>query len=402
MAISVLGQLFFGTVITLTAKILFDTPAPGLGGVVHEFEKPWLQTTLMFVSMLGCLPLYLWLKRRQRRREAEEGEGQPLLATAKSSSSEESEVEGEVELPAFRSTIPIMWPALLDMAATGLLMTGLVFTTVSVCQMLRGAELVGCMLLSVYVLRRKLHRTNYLGALLCVVGITLVGLATAWSSPNHSKRHSKGKEILGFFLILVAQLLQASQTVIEEFLLKDVNLDALIVVGYEGVYGTVVCLAVVLPLCQALPGSDMGSFENTVDSAAMLVHSVFLVVVQLSDLLSTLLYNYFGMVVTKDMSALHKTIFETLRTVFAWAIDLMLYYWFSDGHLGEKWTKSSPVQLFGFLLIVSGTFTYNWTSFFPSPDEGDSQHSEPSRSPPLHSGGLVLHGTATTTSACGV
>jgi len=66
------------------------------------------------------------------------------------------------------------------------------------------------------------------------------------------------------------------------------------VVGYDGVYGTVVCVAVVLSLCQTLPGTEMGSFETTVDSAVMLAHSASVIVVHLSDLLSTLLYNYYG------------------------------------------------------------------------------------------------------------
>lgn len=51
---------------------------------------------------------------------------------------------------------------------------------------------------------------------------------------------------------------------------------------------------------------------------------------------------------------------ETLRTLFVWIIDLFLYYFVGKGGVGEPWTAYSWVQLFGFILLVAGTLTYNY------------------------------------------
>jgi hypothetical protein len=37
-------------------------------------------------------------------------------------------------------------------------------------------------------------------------------------------------------------------------------------------------------------------------------------------------YNFFGLSVTAEFSSVHRTLIDASRTVFVWAIDLLIYY----------------------------------------------------------------------------
>lgn len=50
------------------------------------------------------------------------------------------------------------------------------------------------------------------------------------------------------------------------------NAPPLVVIGMEGIWGTVI-MGLVLPLAAMLPGRDLGSVENTADSFYMVSQS---------------------------------------------------------------------------------------------------------------------------------
>eukprot|EP00741_Cyanophora_paradoxa_P010695 tig00020538_g10337.t1 len=173
-------------------------------------------------------------------------------------------------------------------------------------------------------------------------------------------------------------------------------MEPLEVVGWEGVYGTAVCLLLALPLAQLIPGDDEGSFENSFDSMRLIANSGALIALNKQwrppfspfrpprpprpahdrelraprlvssqayptalDVVATLFYNYFAMCVTQGLSAIHRMLLETMRTLAAWVIGLTLYYAVSDGQYGEKWGRGSFTQLLGFVIMVTGTIVYN-------------------------------------------
>jgi hypothetical protein len=51
-----------------------------------------------------------------------------------------------------------------------------------------------------------------------------------------------------------------------------------------------------------------------------------------------------GMFVTSSLGAVTRTVLESMRTLFVWLGDLALYYTVSN-KLGEKWDKSSYIQV---------------------------------------------------------
>lgn len=73
----------------------------------------------------------------------------------------------------------------------------------------------------------------------------------------------------------------------------------------------------------------------------------------------TIADNFCGLAVSKHLSAVHRTLVDTLRTIGVWVIDVIVYYTVRNEAYGEKWEgKWSVVQLLGFGFLIVGTFTY--------------------------------------------
>jgi drug/metabolite transporter (DMT)-like permease len=378
------GLLVCGTFNSLIAKLIYGFTSVGWRGTEHHFRKPWFQTTNMFVGMVLCLPIkYLTSRLCAKKAAAEE---QPLLQT---------KTDGEDTNKAQSPTMVII-PAVADLLATGLMMSGLVFTTASVYQMMRGAQVVFCTILSVVFLQTKLDQFQKMGILITVFGITIVGLASCLAdSGTEATPIPVSTQLFGIFLILLAQLVQAVQMIMEQWLLQDIQMDALEVAGYEGLWGSILCFTVFLPLAYLLPGSDEGHLEDSYDSMLMLYHSRSIVLCEFLNCLSVLSYNWFGLVVTQDFTAMHRVIIEASRSLMVWISDLVIFYVITDGAFGEAWTWSSWLQLLGFGVLLSGTIVYNYTTLYVEahleelqkqyPPE-DLEHLEAPRAQSVHSG----------------
>lgn len=89
-------------------------------------------------------------------------------------------------------------PALCDMTATSLMYIGLILTSPSSFQMLRGALIVFTGLLSVAFLGRRLKIYEWLGILLVICGLVIVGLSNIISGKD-SHDHALNKIITGLF-----------------------------------------------------------------------------------------------------------------------------------------------------------------------------------------------------------
>ncbi len=61
--------------------------------------------------------------------------------------------------------------------------------------------------------------------------------------------------------------------------------------------------------------------------------------------------------VTKVLSAVVRSILEACRTLGVWLVSLVFWYVGSKS-IGEKWSEWSYLELFGFILLLAGTFAY--------------------------------------------
>ena len=66
---------------------------------------------------------------------------------------------------------------------------------------------------------------------------------------------------------LCSQAVQAAQITFEDFFLSSMDVPALKIVGFEGLWGAGVMLCILLPIVQLLPGKDgTGLHEDSLDT----------------------------------------------------------------------------------------------------------------------------------------
>ncbi|XP_045160794.2 solute carrier family 35 member F6-like isoform X2 [Mercenaria mercenaria] len=346
-----IGMLVTGSINTLSKKAQNDCIVKGYKSTEHSFDHPWFQTWIMFIGESLCL-IGLCLHRRRELQEYRKHvtENDALMVQP------HIEVGPPVHARVFQWIVVV--PTCCDLVGTSLAGIGLVYVDASVWQMLRGSIIIFAGILSKIFLKRKLKLTHWLGMIMVMIGLVLVGCSSVFKSQDHKTAGSK--TLLGILLILGSQIVSASQMVIEEAFLKKRNLHPLHVVGLEGSYGFVLMSFIVLPAMYFIPGDDVhNNYENSVDALYQIYYSPRLLVFCLLYLGSIAFYNYFGLAVTRSLTAVHRTLIDACRTIMVWGVDLIIYYAF-DKNFGEPFDKTYGIlQIDGFLFLMIGTAMYN-------------------------------------------
>lgn len=352
----VAGMVLFGCLNTETTKIQFTLTSTGLDGEPKLFHKPWQAVFTMFLAMDVVLLYHVILSMRKPKVMPPDNV-EPLI------SAEKPPVQG------LKLFCIIGVPAVFDLLGTGFGMIGFVHLPASINQMLRGSTIVISAVFSVVFLRRKMYAYNWFGVSLCCVGIGMVGLSSVLNSEGAPEAataasaaaaaSSAAGAAFGVGMNLLGQVFAGGQIVAEEKLLKTLKTPPMQVVGYEGLWGTIIMTTVVFPLLYVLPGNDNGSIENVADTVTMWRNNHKLLWLILLYIFSCSTYNIAGMLVTGSLSAVHRTMLEASRTMFIWMINLSVYY-LVDPNIGfaEAWTPWSFLQLAGFLVVIGGQVIY--------------------------------------------
>ncbi|XP_021378022.1 solute carrier family 35 member F6-like [Mizuhopecten yessoensis] len=344
-----IGMLVTGSINTLSKKAQNDCRAPGYpdhkaNGTTspHDFNHPWFQTLIMFIGETICLIGFCVVRKRDRDRWRAESH----INAA------------EMPHPNRLIQLVVAFPTVCDLVGTSLAGIGLVYVDASVWQMLRGSIIIFAGILSRIFLKRQLGCIKWTGMFFTMGGLVLVGCSSIFKADSSNR--NAGNTILGIILIISSQIVSASQMIIEETFLKKKSLHPLQVVGLEGSYGVIFMSVIVLPAMYYIPGSDVNnSYENSLDALYQIANDSRLLVFCLLYLLSIAFYNYFGLAVTKSLTAVHRTLIDACRTIIVWGIDLFVYYAFDKG-FGEPFDKTyGLLQVDGFLFLLIGTALYN-------------------------------------------
>ncbi|KAL4952971.1 hypothetical protein BDW69DRAFT_195225 [Aspergillus filifer] len=361
------------------------------------FEQPVIQTIQMFIGEMGCWLVvgmaylykqYLAPRLFQNESPLLAGGYRPVNDVDGDEYDDEQTIDepngdhdpskplrlpdGRIKLQGLR-TFLLAAPACCDIAGTTLMNVGLLFVAASIYQMTRGALVLFVGLFSVLFLRRKLHLYQWLALFVVVLGVALVGLAGALFGDNQghdltqesvaaavqtatvevravARTPEAVRAVIGVLLIAAAQIFTATQFVLEEWILENYAMEPLQVVGWEGIFGFTVTVVVSIILYLGVGRTEAGRYGyfdakegwHQVFTHRAVAVSSFLIMLSIGG------FNFFGLSVTRTVSATSRSTIDTCRTLFIWLVSL-----------GLGWENFKWLQVAGFALLVYGTFLFN-------------------------------------------
>ncbi|KAJ6455752.1 hypothetical protein C8R45DRAFT_1187434 [Mycena sanguinolenta] len=350
------------------------------------YEQPVWQTLQMFLGEMLCfLPvIYTWL---QSRRQSS------VQLPSEDDSLDPNKLEPQPEQLSGWKVLLLWIPAACDLTGTTLMNVGLLYTPVSIYQMTRGALVLFVGVLSVIFLRRRLWLYQWVSLIVVMTGVGLVGYSGSLVKdvvkevlvlsrilpsyisdlpelppPEGSDEAEATKVVIGVFFVLFAQIFTATQFVVEEKIMSEssakffrVNhthchsgryaVAPLVAVGYEGLFGTLSILLFV-PILSIPAIASQSPFFDLPRGWRQMIDTPTVLYSGLAIACSISLFNYFGLSVTRHVSATARSLTDTCRTLAIWLISLSLGW--------EKFLwPVSLLQVLGFSLLVYGTFLFN-------------------------------------------
>lgn len=223
-----------------------------------------------------------------------------------------------------------------------------------------------------FALKSPLERFKWVGVFWNVVSVVVVGWAALLNKQAEEANGTHNlnadgsisgfvqKPMVGILLILAGAFVQSLQYVFEEKVMSvstEVDMPPippLLLIGMEGMWGTLLCLFVVYPVAYYAPGIDHGSFENPYNTYIMFMTSPTIQHVFVIYFFSILAYNMLAVLVTYMLDSVWHAILDNFRPITVWASDLYIFYYVTVA-LGEQWTQWSYLQLAGMAVLLYGT-----------------------------------------------
>ncbi|KAF8136402.1 hypothetical protein EV363DRAFT_1319482 [Boletus edulis] len=296
------------------------------------YEQPVWQTLQMF----RFLPVfYTWLTTRHN----------PPPVFLSSEPDQDEQLQAKLTPPSRELRgwkLLLLWfPAVCDLTGTTLMNVGLLYTPVSIYQMTRGALVLFVGILSVIFLRRRLWLYQWISLLTVMAGVSLVGysgslikdtikdtvnLATGHRASTASdpiEQDDVAKALIGVFFILFAQIFTATQFVVEEKIMTRWSVAPLVAVGFEGLFGALTIL-LLMPVMAQQSVASRSPFFDLPRGWYQMINTPSVLWSGIAIAFSISLFNYFGLSVTRHVSATARSLTDTCRTLSIWLISLVL------------------------------------------------------------------------------
>lgn len=196
--------------------------------------------------------------------------------------------------------------------------------------MLRGGVIAFTCLLSKIFLKREVYGHHLVGICVCIFGFILVGLATLVKSGDDSgESKSAGAVILGIIMVAASLFVQAGQFVYEEVLLSKYEVPPQRMVGIEGMFGLIFLFnwTMIFSFIKC-PSNEMcdirGYWEDPATGLHQLITTPGILIWSCVTICSIMLFNNYGLVLTKYVSSVFRAFWDASRTILVWVFFLHL------------------------------------------------------------------------------
>ncbi|KAJ3223184.1 hypothetical protein HK099_001435 [Clydaea vesicula] len=350
-------MLFTGTINTILNKLqdnvcISNCDAPDKRDR-HTFEQPLWQTMTMFVGETCCLIVYYastFYENRKKKvgnsHQSNLNESSPLIPNS-SDIVEIIDEDGLIEMHGWAN----LWfwlPTVCDLISTTLMNVGLIYISASIYQMLRGSLVLFTGTLSVIFLHKRHPLYRWIALILVFFGVFIVGLSSVIEKGDASTV-SPEKSIIGVTMVILAQIFTASQFVIEEKILCKYSTAPLKAVGLEGLFGLISSVILLPPLYLFFgKNGPPGGFFDIPEGFRQVFGYEEILYSGIGIILSIAFFNWFGLSVTRHISATSRSTIDTCRTLFIWMVSIQL-----------GWETFNWVQVLGFMVLLPGTLMFN-------------------------------------------
>jgi drug/metabolite transporter (DMT)-like permease len=212
--------------------------------------------------------------------------------------------------------------------------------------LLRGGGIIFVAIMKHFVLKDALRPAMWLGVAIIAGGVMLVGFAsTVGAEAEQSRRRlgaAAGDEaagggegegggggsgtdtaLFGVMITLAGTFVQSVQYTYEEKVMSgDVSAPPWLLIGVEGVTGTLLSTFVLYPIAWFMPGNDNGSYEDPFNTLAMVRNTPQVLTLSLLFCVLVFILNAFSVLVTYLMSSVWHAILDNFRPVTIWAVQL--------------------------------------------------------------------------------
>ncbi|GKT32662.1 Solute carrier family 35 member SLC35F1/F2/F6 like protein [Aduncisulcus paluster] len=302
------------------------------------------------------LSIFLFIHERKTKKQSKEHIA--LL----SSESTESQTNDGIELYKIAPWWSIIPSAVFNLVGSCLINVGFAIgISPSIFQFLGGSVIIFSALISIIFMKKSLKGYQWYGIGICFVGLILVALSGALSSDSDGDDNSISlqQQILGMSLVVLGQIAYASQFACEEYIMAKLHASPNQIVAFEGIYGVILTLFILVPLFYLIPGDDNGHAEDFFETFIMIKNNWYILLPTFGFVFSIALYNLCGQNVTSLTTCVHRTLLEALRSVVVWVVSVIEGYTIHSLAVGETLSWWSILEALGFLVLTYGTLIYN-------------------------------------------
>ena len=240
--------------------------------------------------------------------------------------------------------------AMFHLTSRILLFIGLTLTSASSFQMLSGCNLVFTSILSKVFLKKSLPWYKWFGIAVITAGVVIVGVGDLVQENEHDDNEVT-KPVTGDIFVVIGMIFWACQMTYEEKFVKKYNIMPLNVIGLEGSFSlTILTFLLVVfffipPFLGILDGDRM---EDALDGFVQLGNNPILLTSFVCTTLALCVALIAGIHVTRELSAIHRIIIDSGRSIAVWGISL-----------AASWQSFLWLQVLGFFIMSLGVFIFN-------------------------------------------
>lgn len=348
----VLACIVSGALTTVSLKCLFETNVSLPDGSITTFSCSFFATLLQFLAMTMLVLLQVivqnvssWMSNSQAASKPREFSGWDAVCYLFG--------RYNVGLSTFQVIVTLCTQA------------ALVFVPATVYAALRQGNIPLIAVIRVYLLEKRCALHQMVGAAIVTFGLALMGI-TSHAGRNHV--HGAMHYVSGICLLCLAAVLLAGRYVTEEFLMQHKKIPPMIVVGAQGVLGSIAS-TILLVFAHRM------GYEDFWMTSRMLHASSQVQLLVVAFVVLTILYNIVMAYTTQIFDATCKAMIRGTKPISIWALQLLCFYFLGPKyHYGEPWTPPGSWCVLFAAIIVSGglcLYFYEGSKMINKPREED-------------------------------